>query len=361
MRNQEKKMTTPVVGIDQIRLLEQLSNACAVSGDEGEIRKIVIENIKPYVDEYKIDALGNVLAVRKAKTPNPMRVMLDAHMDEVGFMLVNHEGDGLYEFKTVGGIDPRKLVGKPVFVGKDHLPGIIGARPVHLTQASERKQTIPLDKLRIDIGPENGNKAVRGDRATYATKFVQIGPSLRGKALDDRLGVATIIEFIKHTPPNIELLAAFTVQEEIGLRGARSAAFAFNPDMAIALDSTPANDMPSWDESENFRYNTQLGKGPALYLADRSTLSDPRIIEHFVNMAEANGIPYQFRQAGGGSTDAGSIHRTRKGIPSISMSVPGRYAHTSMMLSRLEDWQNTISLLHIALRELTPEILMNER
>jgi tetrahedral aminopeptidase len=172
-----------------------------------------------------------------------------------------------------------------------------------------------VDSLRIDVGPGNSSKVKVGDRATFATRFSRTGASLRAKALDDRLGVATLIELVKNAPANIDLLAAFTVQEEVGLRGAKVAAYALEPDVAIALDSTPANDLPAWDGSENTRYNTRLGEGPAIYVADAATLSDPRLIRLLVETAQAAGIPYQIRQPGGGGTDAGAMHKQRAGIP----------------------------------------------
>jgi len=344
--------SAPVIGAEQIALLEKLCNAVAVSGDESEVRSIVLEQVKPIADECHVDALGNVLAVRKAHQPGALKVMLSGHMDEVGFMLVDENEGGLYSFEIVGGIDIRHLPGKPVLVGKNHAAGVIGARPIHLTTAEEREHAIPLEALRIDVGP--GGKAKVGDRATFATRFKQVGPSLVGKALDNRLGVATIIELFKHAPENIELQAAFTVQEEVGLRGAKVAGYAFNPDMAFVIDSTPAIDLPMWDESENTQYNTRLDAGPAIYITDSSTLSDPRLIRHLAETGEACGIPFQFRQPGGGGTDAGVIHRARAGVPSVSISVPGRYAHTAVLVARLSDWQNTVSLMHEALARLTP-------
>ena len=349
--------SAPKIGAVQIALLEKLSNVTAVSGDEGEVRQIVLKEIRPYADEVKVDALGNVLVTVHASQKPSLKVMVDAHMDEVGFMLVEAGEDGLFRFETVGGIDVRQLVGKAVWVGKDHVPGVIGAKPIHHTTPEERKNTIPLDALRIDLGPGGGSKAKVGDRATFATQFAQIGPSLRGKALDNRLGIATLIELVKHAPPNIELQAAFTVQEEIGLRGARVAAYAFNPDLAIAIDSTPAVDLPTWDGSENCVYNCRLDLGPAIYLADAGTLADPRLVRHLVATAEALHIPYQFRQPGGGGTDAGAIHKQRAGIPSISVSVPGRYAHTAVLLARLADWQATLALVYQALVRLPADIL----
>jgi endoglucanase len=352
----------PTIRTAQYRLLEKLCNACAVSGDEGEVRKIVLDQGENYADSVQVDALGSVLITRKGSGRRKrLQVMLAAHMDEIGFMITADDGNGLFRFDTVGGMDPRQLAGKPIWVSRDKIPGVIGAKPIHLTTARERKRTITKDSLRIDVGADNKSKVKVGDRATFATQFQRIGPSLRAKALDDRLGVATLIELVKHSPENIDLLAAFTVQEEVGLRGARVAAYAFNPDIAIALDSTPANDLPTWDGEENTRYNTKLGAGPAIYIADGATLSDPRLIQHLVDVAESEGIPYQFRQPGGGGTDAGAIHRQRAGIPSVSISVPGRYAHTAAGICRIDDWKNTFSLLHSALSQLTTKILQVER
>jgi len=347
----------PQIGAEQIALLERLSNAYGVSGEEAEVRAIVLEQLKPAADEIKVDALGNVLATRKAKVEKPLRVMMAAHMDEVGFMLVDSDDDGTFSFDVVGGIDVRTLVGKSVLVGKEQVPAVIGAKPIHLAEEGETERKIPLDALRMDVGPGGKNKVKVGDRACYATRFEQVGPSLRGKALDNRLGVATLIELVKHAPENVELLAAFTVQEEIGARGARVAAYAFNPDLAIVIDSTPANDLPVWDGSENALYNTRLDAGPAIYIHDAGTLSDPRLIRLLAETGDALGIPYQFRQPGSGGTDAGVIHRQRAGIPSVSVSIPGRYAHTAVLLCRLADWQNTLALLYAALVRIKPEIL----
>jgi endoglucanase len=351
----------PATGASQLKLLERLCNAAAVSGDEGEVRAIVLEEIKGRADEARVDALGNVLAIKKGRGSKSVRprVMLSAHMDEVGFMLVGEDGDGIYRFETVGGLDLRQLPGKAVLVGKDRIPGVIGARPIHLTTSEERRHAIPLDALRIDLGP--GGKAALGDRATFATRFQRSGPAVIAKALDNRLGVAALIELLKSAPPEIDLLAAFTVQEEIGLRGAKVAAHALETDLAIAVDCTPANDLPTWDGEENMVYNTRLGLGPAIYIADSATLSDPRLVRWLAGAGEAAGIPFQFRQPGGGGTDAGAIHKERAGIPSVSVSVPGRHAHTAAMVARLEDWQNTVGLLQAALGSIRLGMLEGER
>ncbi len=348
------------IGELQIKLLERLSNACAVSGDEGEVRKIVLNELKPLADELKVDALGNVLVTRHATQDHPLRVMLAAHMDEVGLMLTHDDGDGIYHFDIVGSISANDLPGKAVWIGKEHIPGVVGVSPLHDARREERKKTIELEDLHLDVGLARGKEKI-GDRATFATTFLQLGPSIRGKALDDRLGVAILVELVKHAPANIELLAAFTVQEEIGARGARVAAFALDPDLAIILDSTPAYDLPSWETEENTRYNTRLGAGPAIYVADAGTLSDPRLVRYMIQTAEENGIPFQLRQPGGGGTDAGAIHRQREGIPSISISVPGRYHHSPASIARISDWQHTAQLVAVSLSHLTHAVLDADR
>jgi tetrahedral aminopeptidase len=345
----------PTFGTTQLKLLERLCNVIAVSGDEGEVRKIVLEEVKPYADDVKVDTLGNVLVTRNGRGRKRARVMLDAHMDEVGFLIVDEDGEGLYRFETVGWIDVRVLVGKQVFVGKERTPAVIGAKPIHLMNADEYTRKVPLDSLRIDVGLSG--KATVGDRAGFATRFRRVGPSILAKSIDDRIGVATLIELVKQAPSNIDLCAAFSVQEEIGLRGAKVAAQYFNPDLAIAIDSTPANDLPLHDGSENMSYNTKLGLGPAIYVADGSTLHDPRLVRLLRESAEAEGIPYQIRQPGGGGTDSGAIQRSLAGIPTVSVSVPHRYTHSPISIARIEDWKHTLNLLHAALKSITPDLV----
>ena len=364
MRENIKTLTEkiPEIGTSQIEFLEKLSNASAVSGEEGEVRQIVLDSVRPFADEVEVDTMGNVLVRKFGQGENKVKVMLASHMDEVGFMLVKKHEDGLFEFVCVGGIDERQLPGKPVLVGKDHLPGVIGAKPIHLTTVKERKNKIDISALRIDTGPGSKDLIKAGDRATFATRFELLGPSIRAKALDDRFGVATLIELLKYAPEHIDLLLAFTVQEEVGLRGAGVAAYALNPDLAIAVDATPAYDLPHWnDEDENFLYNTRLDAGPAIYVMDRATISDRRLVNWLVDTAEEAAIPYQLRQPGGGGTDAGAIHKVRSGIPSVSVSIPVRYAHTAASIARLDDWANTLRLLHAALHRVSPDMLAVER
>jgi endoglucanase len=371
MTETKRSTNTPVMGAEQVALLERLCNASGVSGDEREVRAIILEQVRPLADEVWVDALGSVLAVRHAKnTQNPLRVMLDAHLDEVGFLIVADEEGGLYRFIKVGGIDERVLPGKRVLVGRENLPGVIGAKAIHLTEPGETENKIPLEMLRIDVGP-GGGAVKTGDRATFATRFQEVGPSFIAKALDNRLGCSVLVEILRaaqNSPDldGLELLCSWSVQEEIGGRGARVAAYAFDPHLAIAVDSTPAYDLPAHDAaegypSENLTYNTRLGHGPAIYVADNATLGDPRLVRLLMQTGEALGIPYQVRQPGGGGTDAGAIHRVRAGVPAVSVSVPGRYAHTAAMLTRRADWENTITLLWNALATMERGIVDGER
>jgi tetrahedral aminopeptidase len=375
----------PRLGAPQFRLLERLCNASAVSGNEAEVRQIVLEQVRPYASQLKVDALGNVLAIRTGSELNPgsspaghlatgpsrspanparLRVMVAAHMDEVGLILTNDEEGGLFRFEAVGDLEVDGLVGKSLLVGSERLPGVIGIKPIHLAGSEERSQKVKLENLRIDVSPGNSRKAKVGDWAVFSTPFARLGPSLCAKALDDRLGVFSLIELFKSPLAHLDLLAAFTVQEEIGYRGARVAAHALAPDLAVVLDCTPARDLPVLDRSgagENILYNTRLGSGPAIYVADRGTLSDPRLVRHLVETAEALGIPFQVRQPGSDGTDASAIHKQLEGIPTVSLSVPARYLHTAASICRIEDLKNSLRLVSAALARLTPDVLTAER
>ncbi|MEW6568546.1 MAG: M20/M25/M40 family metallo-hydrolase [Chloroflexota bacterium] len=340
----------------QLNLLKRLTEAVGVSGDEGAVRALVRCEIEGHADRIEVDPLGNVLAFRSGKGPGRPRVMVAAHMDEVGMMIVGADAEGLLRFEAVGGLAVSHLAGKPVWLGQERVPGVIGMPPVHLVGREAESREIGLDELRIDIGAETKEAALErvrpGTWATFATPFTRLGPTLRAKALDDRLGVAVLIELVRQPPEDIDLLAVFTVQEELGARGARAAAFHLDPDLAIALDATPARDLPTWDGEENTQYNSRVGAGPAIYVADRATISDPRLLELFQATAREEGIPYQLRQPGGGGTDAGAIHRSRLGVPSISVSVPVRYAHSPASIASVSDWRATARLAWAALSRL---------
>jgi endoglucanase len=342
-----------------IARIQRLSEAVGVSGDELAIREIVLESLKGAAAETRVDALGNLLVKCRARGKASLRVMLAAHMDEVGLILMQAGSDGLWKFGTVGGINEQTLPGKALWIGRDRVPGVLAMKPVHLVEKEEAEHPVKPDALAIDIGATDKDSALAllkpGDRAAFATPFRFERGVLYGKALDNRLGVAALIELALAPPPGIELWAAFTTQEEIGLRGAHVAAYAIDPDVAIVLDATPAADLPMWDGSENISFNTKLGGGPAIYIADRATISDPRLVRILDAVAEARGINRQFRQPGSGGTDAGAIHKSRKGIPSVSVSVPIRNPHAPVSIARLEDWRALVALMRAALERLAQQ------
>jgi putative aminopeptidase FrvX len=337
-------------------LLRLLSEASGVSGDETAVRTVILEALNGSVIGTRVDSLGNLFVSCRTRGRKRMRVMVAAHMDEVGLILMQPGSEGLWKFETVGGVNEQTLPGKAVWVGKHRVPGVIGGKPVHLTEKEEREHPIKKDSLTIDIGAKDKDGAASavnaGDRAVFATPFRAERGVLFGKALDNRLGVAALVELAADPPPGVELLPVFTTQEEIGLRGAQVAAYALRPDAAIVLDATPANDMPMWDGGENVSYNTKLGGGPAIYVADHRTISDPRLVRLFTEAADKRGIPHQFRQPGGGGTDAGAIHAARGGIPSVSVSVPCRSLHSPASTARLADWRALLALVRAALEDL---------
>jgi putative aminopeptidase FrvX len=347
---------TPRAGRGDLALLRRLSEACGVSGDESAVREIVLGALKGEVKEIKTDALGNLLVRCRIRGRAARRVMIAAHMDEVGLILMQAGSDGLWKFETVGGVNEKTLPAKPVWVGGNRIPGVIGTKPIHLVEKDEAENPIKKDSLTIDIGAKDKERASAslkpGERAAFATPFRAERGLLFGKALDNRLGVAALVELAADPPPGVELLAAFTTQEEIGLRGAQVAAYALHPDYAIVLDATPAVEMPMWDGGENAAYNAKLGGGPAVYISDRATISDSRLVRLLTGAAERSGIPYQIRQPGGGGTDAGAIHTSRAGIPSVSVSVPCRNPHGPVSIARIDDWRALTALVRAALEDL---------
>lgn len=338
-------------------ILKELSEAFGPSGHESAVHELILEAIQGHVDSYQVDALGNLIALKTSCQPvasghQPLKVMVSAHMDEVGVMVTHADKDGLLHFDVVGGLGARVLLAQPVVLGDDRLPGVIGLKPIHLQERSERGKLPKVSDLTIDIGAtgqEEAEKAVpKGTYGTFATSFAELGGELRtvkGKAFDDRAGCAVLVELLKADYP-FDLWAAFTVQEELGLRGARVAAFRVEPDVAFALEGTVCDDLPKErDESPT----TELGEGPAITIRDRSVVCDPRLIKHLVEVAEAEGIPYQIKQPGVGGTDAGAIHLAKEGVPSAVVSVPSRYIHSPASLLSLVDFENTERLMRAAL------------
>jgi putative aminopeptidase FrvX len=339
-------------------ILRELSDAVGVSGDEGDVRAVVLDAVREHVDDVHVDAMGNVLAFKRGTGRQRMRVMLDAHMDEVGLMVVGHDSDGFLQVQTVGGIDPRLLPGALLRLGSERIPGVIGIKPVHLLSEGEEQKAPKIKDLVVDIGAKSKDEARTlapvGTYATFATRFRELGPTVRGKAFDDRAGCAVLVELVRGERFRFDLHAAFTVQEEVGLRGAQVAAYTIEPDCAFALEGTVADDVP---KDKDVSPTTRLGQGPAITVMDRSFIADRRLVRLLTRTAEELGIPYQFKQPGVGGTDAGGIQRARKGVPSVTVAVPCRYIHSPVALLSLNDFHNTVQLMRESLLRLTRRTL----
>ncbi len=324
--------------------LRTLTSLSGVSGNEHEIRAAIMQELESMGISYECDVLGNVIAKTGDEGP---KVLLDAHMDEVGLMITHIEKNGFLRFTTVGGIDPRVLVSKRVLVGKEKLPGVIGAKAIHLQERDERSRVIPIDQLFIDIGAgsreQAQSKVQQGDYVIFDTQYEELSSGIiKARALDDRVGCALLFEVLKENWDKIQLHAVFAVQEEVGLRGARVAAFAVEPDMGIALEGTVCADIPG--TGTEFQA-TRLGKGVALSVMDRGSIPNRAMLEQLVKIAEDNEIPCQFREATSGGNDAGAIQQARAGCPVASVSVPCRYIHTPCSVMSMSDFEAARKLI----------------
>ena len=337
--------------------LEKLSNACGVAGREEEVRNLIIKLLKPHVDKIYVDKLENVIAVKKGKKNAP-KIMLAAHMDEVGLMVKNISKDGFLQFAKMGGIDDRILLAQKVtvYTGKGTLHGIIGSKPPHIQKEEERKKIVKSDELFIDIGAENREDAAKigvkvGDIVGFDVKYAQISKDLViGKAFDDRAGCAVMVEALKLlAKTECTVYAVGTVQEEVGLRGAATATFGVDPDVGIALDVTVAGDVPGVRE---FDTTVALAKGPALTVSDSGLITHPKILRLLLDVAEENKIAYQLETGLMGSTDAARISLTRQGVPSGTISIPARYIHSPVGMISLKDAENSAKLAAAAIQKI---------
>ena len=332
-------------------LLKRLTEASGVSGNEKEVRNLIIEEIKDHVDQVKIDRIGNVIAYKKGKKLSE-KLMVTAHMDEVGLIVTDIDDMGLIKFATVGGIDKRILVSKRVLIGEDKVLGVIGAKPIHLQKNDEWQNALELDQLYIDIGASNKKMAEEiiniGDYIQFDRKYVEFGKNLvKAKALDNRVGCSLSIELIKEIK-DVEFYGVFTVMEEIGLRGAGPAAYQVDPDISIILEGTLCYDIPKLDEH---LIPTYLNKGPAISLIDRTSLYDIDFRKKIVKIAENNKIPYQYRKTSMGGNDSGPIHTSKEGCITATISVPCRNIHSPTSVLSKNDYENTYKLLKSIMEE----------
>jgi len=326
-------------------LLKRLSEACGGPGQEDEVRNLIRDEVTPLVDEISTDALGNLITLRRGNQEGP-RVMIAAHMDEVALMIMAIESSGLLKFNPIGGIDPRVLVAKTVVIGKNRVPGVIGSKPIHLQRPEEREKAISINEMFIDIGVSSKSEAEKlvkiGDLAYFSTKFAEIGnDKFKGKAFDDRVGCSLLIDLL-HDRYDFPLYGVFTVQEEVGLRGAGVAAHRIQPDIALVLEGTTASDVP---ETPEHKHATSVGKGPCITIMDSSVIPDPRLVAKLLQIASENEIPVQIRRNTAGGTDAGKIQSSRSGVRVATISIPCRYIHSPVAVMSKADYDNALKLV----------------
>lgn len=353
------------------RILEMLSNAPGVSGGEEAVRGILAGLVRDHVDGLEIDPLGSLIAriapapgrgaggrgraaVRGTRARGP-HVMLCAHMDEVGFMIAAVTKEGLLRFRTVGGIDPRLLPGQVVRVGPAALRGVIGMLPPHLVKKADRERVLPERELYIDIGAagreEAESRVSMGDYAVFDTVYERWGRVRKGKAFDDRIGSAILASLVRQRPP-LPVTAVWSVQEEVGLRGATAAARRVRPDVAIVLEGTFCTEAPGLSAEEQF---PRMGHGPVLTIHDRSVMAHQKLVGILRETARQRRIAVQFKRPGLGGTDAGRISLAGAGIPSAVVSVPCRYIHAPAALLDVRDAQRAVALVAHALGAIRKE------
>lgn len=317
--------------------LKILCGLNGASGYEDRVREYIIERIANNA-VYSVDRLGNVIAFKKGKAVPKNKIMIDAHMDEVGFVVTSVQDDGTLTFSEIGGIDPSTVIGRQVTVGENGLYGVVGSRAVHNLSPEEREKSPEMESLYIDIGAMDIDEAEMfvspGDFAYFAPEYVELGDDLiRSKAIDDRFGCALMLEMIDSDLP-YDTYFSFSVQEEIGLRGAKVTAYSVNPDIAIVIEATTAADIDNVPENKQVCY---LGKGAVVSFMDNSAMYDRDLYDLAFEQAKAKNIPCQTKTTIAGGNNSGSIHTSRDGIKTISVSAPCRYLHSPSSIVNKND------------------------
>jgi putative aminopeptidase FrvX len=348
-------------------LLGRLSEASGVSGGEDAVRRLLIDEVRDHVDALEIDALGNLVARIAPAGPRSSRsngsrrsrrgphVLLCAHMDEVGLMVFAIEKDGRVRVRRVGGIDQRILVGQVFRVGANGIRGVLGALPPHLVTRPDREKVIPIEEMSLDIGASSRDEAERhvavGDYACFDTTYEKWGSTRKGKAFDDRVGCTVLASLVKQRPP-VPVTAVWSVQEEVGLRGAGAAARRANADLAIVLEGTASGEAPGASVGESA---PRMGGGPALTVQDRTLMADARLVDLLERTGKDRKIPTQWKRPGVGGTDAGRISLSGAGIPSAVVSVACRYIHAPAAYLDVRDPQRVTALVWHTLESLRKE------
>lgn len=336
-------------------LLAEICEVAGTSGFEQRVRELVIREIKDIVDEYSIDNMGNIIAIKKGKQPK--KVMAAAHMDEIGFIITHIDDKGFLRFTTLGGFDPKTLTAQRVIVhGKKDLIGVMGSKPIHLMEADERNKAVKISDFFIDMGmpKEEVEKYVEiGTPVTRERKLIEMGDCVNCKSIDNRVSVFILIETLRELKGKTipyDFYGVFTVQEEVGIRGAQPATLQIQPDFGFGIDTTIAFDVPGSSEHEQV---TRLGKGTAIKIMDASTICDYRMVRFMKDVASRNSIPWQPELLTGGGTDTAGIQRMNPGgTIAGAVSIPTRHIHQVIEMAHKNDIRSSIDLLKGCITEL---------
>ena len=337
--------------------LKDLCLAFGPSGCEDNVRDLIHGKINGKTDNIKVDNMGNLIASFNAGDDSAGSLMIAAHMDEVGFMIIDIDDDGYLKFGLIGGIDPRVLCGRRVVVGDETtlIHGVISSKPIHLLNDSERSEATPVKSMYIDIGAKDKEEAEKyvsiGSFGTFDSEYLRFGKDdcmLKSKAIDDRIGCALMCDIIEMLSEekiklNYDIHFAFTVREEIGFSGAATAAYTVDPDKAIILEATAIADIADVDDNKKV---ANIGQGGVISLVDNSTIYDREFINFAIDTAEKNNIKYQIKRYVSGGNDAGAIQRTKAGVKVLALSAPCRYLHTASNVIDMNDYDSMKDLLY---------------
>lgn len=339
-----------------LNLLKQLCALSGVSSWEDEVRGFIRTQAQPYADSIRTDAIGNLIVFKKGKKPTGNKLLLSAHMDEVGLMVKKIEDDGTLRFSSVGGIDRRVLLGKRVFVGEKRIPAVVGSKPIHLTTKEERKSVPKLDQLYLDIGAETREEAEHlvslGDVATFDPEWMEFGNGmLKAKAIDDRVGCAVLLKLLQEELP-MDCTFVFSAQEEVGTRGAFGYAFSVKPEIALVVEGTTASDIPGTPEHMTV---CAPGLGPVIPFMDGGTIYDRGLFELLRDLAEKHQIPWQTKHRVAGGTDGRTIQRSRCGVRVAGVAAAVRNIHTPSSVASLEDCEEMLKLARLFIQAVAEE------
>jgi len=333
--------------------IKEYTEINSVSGNEGRIRKRILDDIKPYADDIKVDSMGNIIAFKKGTSDSSKKIILAAHMDEVGFIVSDITEDGFVKFKEVGGIDPRILLAQRVVIGDNNISGVMGIKAVHLQSPEERKSVIKLKDMYIDIGAKSKEEAEKlvnkGDYVAFDSDYKEFGDNIiKAKALDDRAGCAVMTQLIKESY-DADIYFCFTVQEETGTRGAMIASRAIGADVAIILEGTTCSDTAGVKEHE---HATSFGSGPVLSLMDYGSYSDMDLNRFIINLAKENDLKFQFKRTINGGNDARAFQTASVPCKTAAISVPCRYIHSPVSCANKDDIEKTYELVFCVMKNI---------